>query len=190
MTLAELMDMAVSLATLLGLLAAPAGTVWLLFRRRLQTWWAPYRTGLQAMAEVPALRRSVDASRHELQEVRSSLNLLTLQVRARGDANDDTGEFECAQSGENTYVNQTYARWLGVGKVELLGWGWINFIHPEDRERVRREWDSCRSEHRVYRMRHRMVTADREVFEVEVTATPIPEAPPAQRWIGVIRRVG
>lgn len=189
MDLTTVIDMAIGIGTLLGMLAAPAAALWLMFRKRLANWSEPYKAGLKAMSEVPAMRRSVDASRHEIEQVRASIGMLTMTVRARGDANVEAAEFECGPDGANTYVNQTYARWLGVGKVELLGWGWINFIAPEDRARVRAEWDSCRAEHRPYRMRHGMIDSDGTRIQVETLATPIPEAPPAQQWIGVMRRV-
>lgn len=189
MDLQTVLDLAASIGALLGMLAAPAAAIWLVFRKRLAAWSAPYRAGLRAMSEVPALRDSVDAGRHEVEQLRTSFVMLTLTMRARGDANVEAAEFECGPDGANSYVNQTYARWLGVGKVELMGWRWMTFIVPEDRQRVRAEWDSCRQEHRPYRMRHGMVDSDGVRFQVETLANPIPEAPPAQQWIGVMRRI-
>ncbi|GAB3744779.1 PAS domain-containing protein [Lysobacter olei] len=189
MDLATVLDIAIGLATLLGMVGSAAGAAWLFFRKRLSHWWSPYRAGIEAMQEVPAMRRSIDAGRQEIEQVRASMGMLTMTVRARGDANVDAAEFECGPDGANTYVNQTYARWLGVGKAELTGWGWINFIAPEDRDIVRAEWASCRAEHRPYRIRHSMVDSDGVRFRVETLATPIPDAPPAQQWIGVMRRI-
>lgn len=174
-------DIAIGIATLLGSIATGAGTIWLFFRRRITAWWAPYRDGLEGAAQVPTLSR-------EVERLSSSVGLLTLHVRARGDIDIETAQFESDSSGANTYVNLTFARWLGVGKAELLGWGWVNYVHPDDRVRVRREWDSCRAEHRKYDIRFRLLDAGGEAFSVYVLATPIPEAPPAKQWIGVIRR--
>ncbi|MGH8073668.1 MAG: PAS domain-containing protein [Lysobacter sp.] len=182
MELASFIDIAIGAVTLLGSLASAGAAVWLFFRKKLRRWWAPYRAGFEGMSEVPALRSDVA-------DVRKSIGMLAMQVRARGDVNIEQAEFEADATGANTYANLTYARWLGVGKAELLGWNWVNFLHPEDRLAVRREWDSCREEHRVYSMRYRMIDADGEEFTVDAIATPIPEAPPAKQWLGVIRRV-
>ena len=38
------------------------------------------------------------------------------------------GIFRCDIEGRNTHVNRTYARWLGVGKDELLGHKWRTFL--------------------------------------------------------------
>lgn len=177
-----LIDIAIGVVTLLGSVGSAAATIWLFFRKRIQAWWAPYRAGFNGMSELPALRCDVG-------EVRKSIGMLTMQVRARGDVNIEHAEFEADATGANTYANLTYARWLGVGKAELLGWNWVNFVHPDDRLMVRREWDSCRKEHRVFNLRYRMIDADGEEFSVDSLATPIPEAPPAKHWLGVIRRV-
>lgn len=70
------------------------------------------------MAELPAMT-------HEIEGLNRAVTMLTLTARARGDINDNAAEFECDESGANTYVNQTYARWLGVGKHDLLGWRYL-----------------------------------------------------------------
>jgi diguanylate cyclase (GGDEF)-like protein/PAS domain S-box-containing protein len=52
------------------------------------------------------------------------------------------GIYEADPQGSFTYVN---ARWLeiwGMGQEEGLGIGWIQHIHPDDRERVVGEWKS------------------------------------------------
>lgn len=175
-------DIAIGVLTLLSSAAGTIGEAWLLFRRRIQTWWAPYKAGIQGSAQVPQLRSEVEV-------VSKSVHLMMMHVRAQGDTDIERAQFEADATGANTYVNLTYARWLGVGKAELGGWGWVNFVHPDDRLRVRREWDACRMEHRVYNIRYRMLDADGEAFEVDALATPIPESPPAKRWLGVIRKV-
>ena len=117
------------------------------------------------------------------------MDLMVHTMWAENDTDDDIGRFHRSAAGENTYVNQLYARWLGVGKAELLGWKYLNFVPPEDVDRVRKHWDACCNEHRQYRIRHRLITADGSTIEVEVIATPIPETAPAKRWIGSIRRL-
>lgn len=184
-----IVDIAIGLATLFGILASGAGAVWLFFRKKLRSWWHPYRMGIEGMAELPSVRRSVEAGRQEIMGLTQQVGMMNLMMRARGDINIEAAEFESGADGANTYVNQTYARWLGVGKAELLGWGWVNFIHPDDRDGVRREWDLCRQEHRVYNRRHRIVDSDGAEMLVDTIATPVPDAPPAKQWIGVMRRV-
>lgn len=184
-----LIDIAIGMVTLLGSAGSAVAAGWLFFRKRLQRWWQPYKEGLAGAAQVPELKDELSATRRDVDAMAKSLDQLTLQVRARGDTNIEQAEFETDSTGANTYVNLTYARWLGVGKAELRGWGWVNYVHPEDRIRVRQEWDACRTEHRVFNARYRFIDADGLEFMADVIATPIPEAPPARQWYGVIRKV-
>lgn len=175
-------DVVAGVATVLGSLGFSGGVIWAFFRKRLAAWWHPYKAGLAGAAQVPDLKRDVE-------QMATSVNLLTLHVRARSDIDIEAAQFESNADGANTYVNLTFARWLGVGKAELLGWGWINFVHPDDRIFVRQEWDACRREHRKYNIRFRFLDAGGEPIPVDVLATPIPEAPPAKQWLGVIRKI-
>lgn len=189
MDLQTIVDIAIGLATLFGILASGAGAVWLFFRKKLRTWWHPYRMGIEGMAELPSVRRSVEAGRVEITGLTQQVGMMNLMMRARGDINIEAAEFEAAEDGTFTYISQTFARWLGVGKSDLAGTRWINWVHPEDRDGVREEWRLCREEHRIYNRRHRWVTSDDEVLLIDTVATPIPDAPPAKQWIGVMRRV-
>jgi len=177
-----ILEFMTGIGAVLGSLGLSGGAVWALFRKRIREWGAPYQGGLKGAAQVPELKRDVE-------QMAGAMHLLTLHVRAKSDIDIEQAQFETNADGANTYVNLTYARWLGVGKAELLGWGWINFVHEEDRIYVRQEWDSARREHRKYNVRFRFIDAGGEEFQVDVLATPIPDAPPAKQWLGVIRRI-
>lgn len=180
--------------------------VW--YRKRLAEWktfWLGVLDGLRSIPELEAdvkgicyyvapngggsLMDSVKRTEVAVNTLGEQVDLMTQTMWAENDSDDEIGRFHCNATGENTYVNQLYARWLGVGKPELMGWNYLNFVHSNDVDRVRRHWETCRSEHRQYRIRHHMVAADGEIIEVEVIATPIPETAPIKRWIGSIRRL-
>lgn len=188
-------------------LTAVGGALAVWYRKKIVGWrafWRGVLDGLGSLAELKqdvkgiryyvapngggSLMDSVKRTEAAVGTVAESVDMIVQTMWAENDSDDDVGRFHCSAAGENIYVNQTYARWLGVGKAELMGWNFINFVHSDDIDRVRREWDACRAEHRQYRIRHRIVATDGEVIEVEVIATPVPEAAPAKRWIGSIRR--
>ena len=181
--------------------------VW--YRKRLAEWrtfWRGVFDGLRSIPDLQAdvkgicyyvapngggsLMDTVKRTEAAVSALAEQVDLIIQTAWAENDSDDEIGRFHCNAFGETTYVNQLYARWLGVGKSELMGWNYLNFVHPDDVDRVRQHWEVCRSEHRQYRSRHRLVAADGEVFEVEVVATPIPESAPIKRWIGSIRRLG
>lgn len=193
---------------LLSVVTTIGGALIVWYHKRLVEWkefWRGVLDGLRSMPELKAdvrgiryyvapngggsLADSVRRTEAAVGTLSEQVDLMTRTMWAENDSEDGIGRFYCNAAGENTYVNQIYARWLGVGKPELMGWKYRNFTHPNDVDRVRRHWETCRSEHRQYRIRHHMVAAGGEIIEVEVVATPIPETAPIKRWIGSIRRL-
>lgn len=147
---------------------------------------------LNEFAAIPknlqAVNAKLETQQGRMAHMQATLTDLHLEIKARGDLNIDAAEFTCAHNGEVTNVNLTFARWLGVDKSELLRWGWINYVHIDDRERVRAEWQACIKEHRALNVRYRLVEVDGDITQVHTVATPIPDAPPARQWVGVIRK--
>lgn len=189
------------------LITSVGGGLLVWYRERLKDWkkfWAGVLDGLRS---IPELKADVKGIRYyvapngggsmmdSIKRTEAAVCILTDQVDiiARTmlieNDSDEVGRFQCDGSGKNTYVNQTYARWLSVGKSDLMEWNFINFLHPEDSVRVCNLWDMCRTEHRQYKNRHRMVASTGVVIDVEVIATPIPDGPPAKRWVGTMRRL-
>lgn len=178
------------------------------YRKKIAAWKALWADVIEGLRAIPKLRDDVKSiayfvspngggslmdSAHRTEEavsrLQGDLTMLADTFAAENDTDEDVARFYSHESGENTYVNQTYARWLGVGKAELLGWGYMNVVHHDDSGRVSAHWQQCRSEARQYRMRHRMIRPDGGILLVDVIATPIPEGGPTKRWIGTVRKV-
>lgn len=45
--------------------------------------------------------------------------------------------------GKLTAINRQYQRMTGYSLIEVEGDGWINAIHPEDRQKVKDQWDEA-----------------------------------------------
>jgi len=131
-----------------------------------------------------SLRDVVTRTETGVQEIRARQALLEATARARADSDPTLGMFECSEDGQNIFVSDTYCRWLNVSPEDLLGWGFLSYVANVDRDHVRKEWQACVVEHRVYSRRHGLIASDGTVFQVDTTARPIPG-----RWIGVIRKV-
>jgi len=193
---------------LLFTITTVGGALLVWYRKRLAEWKMFWRGVFDGLRSIPELNADVKGIRHyvapngggslmdSVKRTEAAVGMLTEQVDlltqtmwAENDSDAEIGRFYCNAAGANTYVSQLYARWLGVGKTELMGWNYLNFVHPNDVDRVRQHWETCRSEHRQYRSRHRMIAADGEIIEVEMIATPIPESAPIKRWIGSVRRL-
>lgn len=138
--------------------------------------------------ELQSVNSKLEVQQGRIAHMQATLTDLHLEIKARADLDIDAAEFTCAQDGSVTSVNLTFARWLGVDKAELLRWGWINYVHPDDRDRVRSEWAACIKEHRTLNIKYRLVEVDGDISNVHAIATPVPDAPPARQWVGVIRK--
>ena len=47
--------------------------------------------------------------------------------------------------GEATFANRPFLDYVGCKLEEVLGWGWLEYIHPDDRFKVTAEWTRCRA---------------------------------------------
>ncbi len=76
-------------------------------------------------------------------------------------------------------------RWItGQSPEEYLGRGWLNSIHPEDRERVERDWQSCVNTGKVFDDRYRIRTKGGSYRHYDVRAVPIERDGKIVEWVG------
>jgi PAS domain S-box-containing protein len=115
---------------------------------------------------------------------------LTLWMRARLDQLDRTrrhgervlaqrealsqhapvGIFETDRKGHCTYVNARYCTLTGLLPEEAHGLGWVRALHPDDRERVTREWALALQAGREYTGECRYQRPDGSVVYAVATA--------------------
>ncbi|MDX6339751.1 MAG: hypothetical protein QOG05_7091 [Streptosporangiaceae bacterium] len=76
-------------------------------------------------------------------------------------------------------------RWItGQSLEEYLGHGWLDAIHPEDRERVEREWRECVRAGKVFDSRYRVRTKTGSYRHYDVRAVPIERDGKIIEWVG------
>jgi PAS domain S-box-containing protein len=76
-------------------------------------------------------------------------------------------------------------RWItGQSAEDYLGSGWLNSIHPEDRERVERDWQSCVRTGKVFDDRYRIRTKGGSYRHYDVRAVPIERDGKIVEWVG------
>jgi len=146
---------------------------------------------VDSMRRIEALQETqsqVNAEHGEqLKSVSKQMAMLTNTMRANLNTNPRLATFEADDKGRLIDANKTYLRWTGLQLVELLGWGWINAVHPEDRARVRAEWNEAIADCRISTIHYRMIDNDGGIMNVEGTCTPIPEGVfPCDKWVGAI----
>jgi PAS domain S-box-containing protein len=76
-------------------------------------------------------------------------------------------------------------RWItGQTLEEYLGSGWLDAIHPEDRDRVERAWRECVRTGKTFDNRYRMRTKAGAYRHYDVRAVPIERAGKIIEWVG------
>jgi PAS domain S-box-containing protein len=67
---------------------------------------------------------------------------------------------------------------------EYQGNGWLDAIHPEDRERVERDWQECVSTGKIFDSRYRVRTKTSSYRHYDVRAVPIERDGKIVEWVG------
>ena len=111
------------------------------------------------------------------------------RFRAMCDASP-LGIFLAGENGEGVYLNPAGQRILGQTADEMRGRGWINALHPDDRERVIANWGSAVAGRKSHATPvHRFVHKNGDVRSVEMRAVPL--AGPARQgsFLGLLEDV-
>ncbi|MFQ5704980.1 MAG: PAS domain S-box protein [Gemmatimonadales bacterium] len=70
------------------------------------------------------------------------------------------GVFRTDPAGACLYVNERWCEIAGLSPEEALGGGWVKGLHPDDRERIVREWYDAVRENRPFRSEYRFRRGD------------------------------
>lgn len=100
---------------------------------------------------------------------------------------DPTPRFICGNDGENLNVNTAYARLVGCGRDELLGFGYQRFLPSSLNPDYMQTFAEASAKHRSFESTILIRRPDGKVVEAQVRIVPHPEHdPPANYWVGVI----
>lgn len=94
------------------------------------------------------------------------------------------GIFRTDPDGLTTYVNPTWSRLSGLSFDEALGNGWINAVHPDDREKISHGWKTSTLENDVSVAEYRFLRPDGNILWVMGQA--IPEFDSHNRIVGYV----
>lgn len=83
------------------------------------------------------------------------------------------GIFETDANGSTTYVNETWLEYTGMQLEEALGDGWLNAVHPEDRDKLKKGWDSSTEKASLSISEYRLVCKSGRIRWVDGKAIPV-----------------
>ena len=184
-----------------------AGAVFLWMKRRYVTFgeWRKMREARRlAFNELPArvsdFAKLLDSVRTQSER---TLGVLDSHTKTLDDQNrvlsnisamiygemelDPTPRFICDGDGRNLNVNTAYARLVGCGRDELLGFGYQRFISSNTNPGYVAEFDAATKQHRSFERSLRILRPDGTEVHANVRIVPHPEhEPPAHYWVGVV----
>jgi PAS domain S-box-containing protein len=125
---------------------------------------------------VGTLRRRVEAGAAKTREAEIVLaaesRLRASEARFRAIADSaPVAIFETDAEGANLFVNRRWCELTGRSGEEAAGGGWLQAVHPEDRERIRGGWFARGAEDKVLSTTYRLLARDGTVRWVEGRAT-------------------
>lgn len=87
--------------------------------------------------------------------------------------------------GANIYTNVQFSRYTGLSAEALLGEGWLETIHPDDRMRTASTWSLARDAGEFYEIQHRVRRFDGDYRWHVVRGSPLRDGRgEVIRWIG------
>lgn len=94
------------------------------------------------------------------------------------------------EAGANVYVNQRFVALSGMSAEALLGFGFVDALHAEDRERALRVWHASRQDGLPYECEYRLRRADGEYRWVRALGEPVlGENAGLLYWVGTLHDI-
>ncbi|NHZ39310.1 hybrid sensor histidine kinase/response regulator [Massilia aquatica] len=80
----------------------------------------------------------------------------------------------------------SWSAFTGQSQEQFNGWGWLEAIHPDDRERTAAAWTGALAASSMYQIEHRLRRADGQHRYMNARAVPIFDAAGAvTEWVGI-----
>lgn len=68
------------------------------------------------------------------------------------------------RTGQCTYVNERWTQLTGLSAKDTLGYGWVNAIHPEDRQKVHDYWELTVVQGVEFNMEYRLLVNNKVIW--------------------------
>ncbi len=96
------------------------------------------------------------------------------------------GMFLTDADGFCSQVNERYQELSGLSLLQCLGTGWTAAIHPDDRQRVFREWHEVAALQEIYNSDIRYMRPDGTVIWANVKAAPMKDGDTVVGYVGTV----
>jgi PAS domain S-box-containing protein len=96
------------------------------------------------------------------------------------------GVWVCDASGRNTYASDSFLRLTGFTQQQASDFGWVELLHPEDREATLAAWAECTRLGNIWYREHRIRGVDGQYHPILAQGVPIrSDDGEITRWVGI-----
>ncbi|AEG92202.1 PAS domain-containing hybrid sensor histidine kinase/response regulator [Ramlibacter tataouinensis] len=81
--------------------------------------------------------------------------------------------------------NPSWEQFTGQSHADYHGWGWLDAIHPDDRNRVAQAWRDAVADGTLDRLRYRLRRHDGQWRDVTAHGSPLLEDGRPPEWVGI-----
>lgn len=85
----------------------------------------------------------------------------------------DSGFFQTDSHGNYAYVNRYWLQLTGIPQEEAVGTGWLVCVHPDDRDKIQKDWSIAAEEGRAFSTAFRIINKNTNK-ESTVTCYSVP----------------
>ncbi len=137
-------------------------------------------------AEINLLETIAERAWLAVEKLRSESALRESEARYRALVEATaTTVWHATPDGALSFVGDVWTEVSGQSVEEILKWGWLEAIHPEDRERTIEVWQTALAGKTLYATEFRILTAAGEYRWFAASAVPIFDADDnIQEWVG------
>jgi PAS domain S-box-containing protein len=147
-------------------------------------WWdvvvSPVKADTDAVTQVLVVSRDIT----EAQELEAEIRVNEERYRSLIESTSDI-VWQRDEHGDFSTVQREWGKYTGQNFDAYRGQGWLDAVHPEDRERTEQCWSEAVASKGIYRIEYRMRRHDGVYIWFSVRAAPVlSDSGEVKEWIG------
>ncbi len=139
---------------------------------------------LAALVDLALVAETLLANRRQVRLLQADQARLDATLSA-----SPVGIYITQPDGACDYVNLAWCRIAGLDAGRAQGFGWVQAIHPDDRERVANTWQQATARREPFQSLHRFLHADGRVVTTSARAAEITQGGRLLGYVGMVEDV-
>ncbi len=150
------------------------------------------QNGVSARHQYQKLKMLLEAQNMELEKAKATAKATKIKLRKNEEIfcliteNMPQMVWTTQPDGAVDYFSNQWSVYTGVELKDLLGWGWVKVLHPDDRQRTLDKWAKARARRERYNVQYRLKSLKTDTYQWHITrGEPLTGANGrVEKWIG------